>query len=114
MLAECLVGHDYALIMDSMDSGSPPGTVYTVDLLAAADDLVPPRTHASHGLSFMDELSLIPKDRLPKTVLFIGIEACDNGYGDELSEHLNERLKDIAAQISEVIAGLRASSPRNA
>lgn len=110
LIGQCLPGHDYALIIDSTDSGSRPGTLCTIDLLAATGDLVPPRTHASHGLSFLDELALIPRDQLPKSVLFVGIEAADNGYGEELSTDISSCIPEVAEYVLTLIGESRKNA----
>jgi len=82
---------DCILIIDAMEAGGRPGSIYTCTL---GDLEVPPSHFSLHQLGIINALSFVRRDRPPK-VFIIGIEPQIIGYGTALSETLQESLSKV-------------------
>lgn len=122
-LAEALNGHRTALIIDAVHAtGSPsPGQVHVAYLSglfentplsvggaqgpgAAVSSLVSVATRTSHGISWLEELSLVSKNAgFPERLYFFGVEAADDSVGQDLSRELSDKLPVIQEQLSHIL-----------
>jgi hydrogenase maturation protease len=80
---------DKILLIDAMQAGRPPGTVYRVDSLN--EMAVNPMPASLHEFSVIQTLEMIQKDPLPD-VAIIGVEPEIIDYGLELSEVVEASL----------------------
>lgn len=80
---------DRILLIDAMQAGRPPGTVYRVDSLN--DMTVNPQPASLHEFSVIQALEMIQKDPMP-AVTIIGIEPEIIDYGLELSDVVEASL----------------------
>lgn len=79
---------DKVLVIDAVQAGHPPGTIY----LLAGDDVEKRGTPTSlHELSLISALSFIPRSSSPESTI-LGIEPDTIDYGLELTPLLRARL----------------------
>ncbi len=106
-LLNLLEGSDVALIVDAVQSGAKPGTLYRLcenDLAAFWDG-----TDNAHGWGVAETLVLGRKlngETLPQRVIIIGIEAGKVGIGEGLSPEVKAALPHAARLISETLEEL--------
>gem|GEM_PF-923328 len=114
-LIDCLRGHSAAIIIDSTSSDNPPGTITVLDLAELVASHSPLKCRFSHGISLLDELTVgLWRGLLPATVLFVGIEAASDGWGEQLSDTLAEKLPEVTAEVEKLIQGLLEGEKINA
>jgi hydrogenase maturation protease len=90
-------GVETAILVDSVRTGAPPGTVHRVTL----DDRGPLAPAGStHGLGLGDAVALARAvDRLPPKLVVYGIEAGDTGAGVGLGAAVAAAADHVAAEI---------------
>jgi hydrogenase maturation protease len=107
-LKDCLTNHKAAIVIDSIASGAPPGSVTIVDLSEMLNAASPIRLKCSHGLSLFDELQVAARSvPLPRTITLFGVEAADAGYGMQLSQALSDALPQLNLQLAMLIEDMR-------
>ena len=77
-LLDLLEGHDRAILVDAVVSGSPPGTIHRFGRQDLPDRTLLPLS--LHGVNAVDALALgqaVDPDRLPRDVVIIGVEIAD-------------------------------------
>lgn len=111
-LADSLVGHRAAIIVDSSSSGLAPGTSALSDLSAVLERTTPLDLQSSHGRDLADELRLAKKNgRLPKRIMLFGL-------GSGASEHtragvarglqpMSQLARRLEIMVSTVLAALK-------
>ena len=88
------------LLIDAMQAGRPPGTVYRVDSLKDMDMGTMPAS--LHEFSVIQALEMIQKDPMP-VVSIIGIEPEIIDFGLELSESVEASLPLVRETGREVV-----------
>lgn len=106
LLPQCLCGHQNVVIIDAMHSGRTPGDLTLLDLSPDTRHAVPVRVRTSHGFSFVDELNTIPPSRLPKRIVFAGIEVAGGDWAEKPSMMLKLSSSSIASEIGKLIDDL--------
>lgn len=103
-LAQCLLLHKAAIIIDCMRGTTAPGTATIFDLHKTLNSLSPSSINSSHGFSFIDELMLqVKKKNMPEQMFFVGIEAASSDWGEGLSAELQEQLPKLEHAIYSLI-----------
>jgi hydrogenase maturation protease len=88
------------LLIDAMQAGKPPGTVYRVDSPQDMDSGTMPTS--LHEFSVIQALEMIQKMPAP-TVAIIGVEPQIIDYGLELSETVNAALPLVWKTTQEIV-----------
>lgn len=92
--------HDFVIVADAVDAGEEPGTLYRRDPIAS-----PLPRHwfgvSTHHLGIADTIELgRAMNRLPRQILFIGIQGGDFGEGEGLTPEVARSI-EVAAEIVE-------------
>jgi hydrogenase maturation protease len=94
-------GRDAVLIVDTMRSGAPPGTIRRLDVTDGRLPRAAQETGSTHAIALGEAIELARAlDRLPPAVLVLGIEGTRFDIGAPLSD-------PVAAAIDEVVACAR-------
>lgn len=97
---------DRVLVIDAMQAGGPPGTLY----LCGDADVADPRVKASlHELSLISVLKFIPAAKRP-TIKVLGVEPATIDYGLELSAVLQAALPRVLQTVQQIVAAWRLDS----
>ncbi|MBN1683605.1 hydrogenase maturation protease [Candidatus Bathyarchaeota archaeon] len=92
-------GYDLIFIIDAIETGGKPGTVYKIDL---SKNQVPPEINYSHGIDIVTTLKLgqLFVDKLPKIIL-LAVEAEDVlTFSEELTPKVKKAIKEIIKEIN--------------
>lgn len=109
-LLDVIAGRDHLILVDAVDTGSPPGTVVRLE-----DDQIPAvfRTRSSpHQLGMQEVLALLRLlDSAPARLTVIGVQPASLDIGLELSPAIAARLDDMVGMVAGELAaiGLPAS-----
>ena len=109
-LLDVIAGRDRLILVDAVDTGSPPGTVVRLE-----DDQIPAvfRTRSSpHQLGLPDVLALLRLlEAAPARVTVIGVQPASLDIGLELTPPIAERLDVLVEMVAGELAaiGLPAS-----
>jgi hydrogenase maturation protease len=91
---DCLAGAKRVLVLDAVNGGCPPGTLYCFD----ADYL--PRglgQRSVHALGLSDAFSLLRPDRRPRLTV-LGIEPASLAYGMDLTPAVEAQMPRLVAE----------------
>lgn len=114
-IGDCLPGHRYCIIVDSMVASSPIGTVLVIDLLTAVRKPSWPVLQSSHGFSLLDELRIASaRIQLPERVVFFGIEVGTNDWSSALTASMKERLARLVDELTAVVLNIMEPEGINA
>jgi len=114
-LSECLSSHKGAIIIDSTQNGTAPGTVSIMDLGAMVERTTPINIRSCHGFSLADELRATKRSgRLPKRIIFFGIEINDVEVGDKLNSKLAAKLPLLVNNLSLLMTKLLETVKKDA
>lgn len=114
-LCQCLGGHKAAIIVDLTNKGSAPGTVSIMDLSMLLERASPINIGSCHGLSLADELRQAYKSgRLPKRLIFLGIETDHADRDTQLSLALKAKFPELAMRLSLLVTTMVETLKRNA
>ena len=104
-LMEAWAGVESVVLIDTVSSGAPPGTLHRFD---AGEEAVPARTFRSstHAIGIADTIELARAlGRLPRRVLVYGIEAGGFETGSSLTPAVESAVvflvKDVLADLEE-------------
>jgi hydrogenase maturation protease len=101
-ILEAMMGYERVVIVDSIETGVEPGTIYRVNL--ASGEKPPVITH-SHGTDILTILELgrqLYGEAMPKDIILIAIEAEDTiTIGDKLTGRVQEATDDVLQDILE-------------
>ncbi len=90
-----------ALVIDAMDAGQPPGTLYT----CCSKDLARyGQRHSLHGLGLWEVLEFLEEEHRPE-VHILGIQPALRGPGLYLSPEVASVLPQVARQARRLIRG---------
>lgn len=118
-LLELWTGHEEAIVIDAVDSGAPAGTVHRFDgrHLPGPESV---RLFSTHAWGLREAIGLAQAlDRLPATLVVIGIEARHYARGDRVSETTRDAvdpacrfvLKELVRQEEEAAKEASLSRP---
>ena len=92
--------HPRVLVIDAMDAGQPPGTIY----VCPAEAVAQPRPKTSlHEMSLLSILEFIAPDRRPE-IRFIGVQPARVELGMGLSPELQAVLPRVVAAVQKNLA----------
>lgn len=101
------------VLVDAMRTGRPPGTIVEVDGLTTGswDRLgLGPSPSSSHGIGVAEAVRLAAiLDRLPRTLLVVGVEAASFDLLARPSRPVAEAVEHLARRLPELLAGDRRS-----
>ena len=100
-LLELWKGADSVVLVDTVRSGAPPGTIYRLDASQAPLPSLARRA-SSHTIGIGETIELARALRtLPSTILVYGVEGCQFEAGTELSEAVAAAIDPLAHQVRE-------------
>jgi hydrogenase maturation protease len=109
-LLDIIAGRDHLILVDAVDTGSPPGTVVRI-----ADDEIPAvfRTKISpHQLGLQDVLALLRLlGTAPSHVTVIGVQPASLDLGLQLSPVVAGRLDEMVAMVTRELASIGVALP---
>jgi len=101
-ILEAMKGRDRVFIVDAIQTGGEPGTIYRVNLSRGED---PPRITHSHGVDLLTTLklgnSLFP-GQMPREIVLLAVEAEDI---TTLSESCTSKVQAAIEKAVEIILG---------
>jgi hydrogenase maturation protease len=97
---------DRIIVIDAMQAGRAPGTVYRVPFEECA---VPQRIASVHGFDLSRALFLAGRTSFPKVVVF-GVEPARIDWGIAVSPEIQNALPNAVAAIKAEIAGTPVSA----
>ena len=101
-ILEAMKGRDRVFIVDAIQTGGEPGTIYRVNLSRGED---PPRITHSHGVDLLTTLklgdSLFP-GQMPREMILLAVEAEDI---TTLSESCTSKVQAAIEKAVEIILG---------
>jgi hydrogenase maturation protease len=104
-LLDVIAGRDYLILVDAVNTGSPPGTVVRL-----TDDEIPAvfRTKSSpHQLGLQDVLALLRLlDASPARVTVIGVQPASLDLGLELTPLIAARLDEMVDMVADELAAI--------
>jgi hydrogenase maturation protease len=109
-LLECLTGFDLAIVVDAIQTGGDPGSVYRL----SPQDFITRHAFHSHNIDFFQALmlagGLVPD--LPDEVVIIGIEVRDvSNFGEDLTPEIERSVPLAVGQILQILKnGHRSTS----
>jgi hydrogenase maturation protease len=106
-LIDSWTGADLAVVIETVRSGKPPGTVAVVDddaLLGASAESG--RSQGSHSLGLLDAIALgTAVGRLPRRLRVVGIEPEDLGWGDHVTDAVAGGIEPAAEIVLDIVRG---------
>lgn len=103
-LEALLLSHQAAIIIDSTQNGTAPGTVSIIDLSALLKKATPIKIGATNGLFLADELRAANKNgHIPSRLVFFGVEIDDSEQQGASIEKFAEKVVCLARQLSPMI-----------
>ncbi len=104
MLHECLIRHKAAIIIDSTNNGTASGTVSILDVSHILTQAEPLNIRSCQGQMLSEEVRLAKKrGRLPKRIIFFGIEIDKADWNEKISADVETRLPKLVSQLSFLI-----------
>ena len=92
-----------AVVIDAVSSGATPGTIHVWRDERQIAHPVP--STGSHALGVADAIALgRALDRLPQTLVVVGVEVGDTSPGHGLSPAVTAAVADVVAVIAEIVA----------
>ena len=100
-LYECLIRHKAAIIIDSTNNGTAPGTVSILDVSYILSQPEPLSISSCQGLMLSEEVRLAKKrGRLPKRIIFFGIEIDKADWNEKISAEVETKLPKLVSRLS--------------
>ncbi|OGD57375.1 hypothetical protein A3K78_04580 [Candidatus Bathyarchaeota archaeon RBG_13_52_12] len=101
-ILEAMKSYERVVIVDSIETGVEPGTIYRVNLARGEK---PPVINYSHGTDILTILELgrqLYGDGMPRDIVLIAIEAEDTiTISDKLTRRVQEAIDDVLQSILE-------------
>lgn len=101
-----LESSDHVIVIDAMEAGGEPGTIYGMEASEADDQGLP---FSLHELGLAKVLSMLEGDRMPQ-VHVIGVEPGAIGLGLDLTPRVREALPEVCRQVRILAASLTTTS----
>ncbi len=100
-IIEAMRGYDRVVIVDAIETGSVPGTIYRVNLTSG--EALPVITH-SHGTDLLTILQLgrqLYGDEMPREIILLAVEAEDTTtIGDEPTQRVEEAIVEVVELVT--------------
>ena len=104
-IIEALRGYDRAIIVDAIETGAEPGTIYRVNLTRGEE---PPVITHSHGTDLITTLQLgrqLFPDEMPTEIILIAVEAGDTTtISDRPTRKVQNAIKKVVKIIVDNVA----------
>jgi hydrogenase maturation protease len=101
-ILEAMKGRDHVFIVDAIQAGGEPGTIYRVNLSKGEE---PPRVTHSHGVDLLTTLRLgdsLFLGQMPREIVLLAVEAEDV---TTLSESCTSKVQAAIEKAVEIILG---------
>lgn len=100
LLQELMQGCDGLVLVDAVDRGAEPGTVFLIE-----PDIGEPSNVPDMHLANPDQVLAMAKgmDILPPRVLLVGCQLGDDGLGEELTPAVARAVEGAAASVRETL-----------
>lgn len=101
-ILEAMKGRDHVFIVDAIQAGGEPGTIYRVNLSKGEE---PPRVTHSHGVDLLTTLRLgdsLFSGQMPREIVLLAVEAEDV---TTLSESCTSKVQAAIEKVVELILG---------
>lgn len=92
----------WALVIDAVHAGEPPGTIQQLDGLSLEGRALPSASSHAAGLQAAVELGRAI-DQLPQALTVVGVEPSDVGHGEGLSDPVARALDQVVTIIEEEV-----------
>jgi hydrogenase maturation protease len=109
-LIDAWEGADALWLADAVASGAPPGTIHRIDV---AEQKLPPELFRSstHHLGLAEAVELARAlGRLPRRVVFYGIEGASFDAGEGLTAEVEQAVADVVDAIRREVAECTSGS----
>lgn len=114
-LKDCLYGHKAAIIIDSTQNGTAPGTVTIIDLDAMLEREAIINLNSCHGFSLADELRIAKQyGALPEQLVFFGVEVENVDWTENISTKLQDMLPLLVQDLSHLVIKVAERLKQNA
>jgi hydrogenase maturation protease len=92
----------HLLVIDAVQGGGPPGSLYELDgyTMASASG-----QQSLHAMGLKQAMKLSPSERRPDIFKVLGVEPASVEYGMELSDPVGATLPEVVERASRVVAG---------
>jgi hydrogenase maturation protease len=105
-MLEAMRRYDRAIIVDAIETGAEPGTIYRVNI--AGGEKPPVITH-SHGTDIVTVIQLgkqLYPDEMPREIILVAIEAEDTlTISDQLTQRVEQATVELIQQLLVLIKG---------
>ncbi|MDZ7578312.1 MAG: hydrogenase maturation protease [Candidatus Nanopelagicales bacterium] len=94
-------GYSFAIMIDAVSSGAPPGTVHRIEC-SDGNWAVPARNSkaSTHGLGVAEAVQLgLALNRIPDRLTILGVETKDVANGEGLSPEVAAAVDDVVAAV---------------
>lgn len=114
-LSDRIAGHKAAIIVDSTQNGTAPGTVSLMDLSSMLNRATVMNFSSCHGFSLSDELRLAKHyGTLPNRLIFFGVEIDAVDWTDKVSPALQAKMPHLVNNLSLLVARVLETLKRSA
>lgn len=96
------------LVIDALQGGQPPGTIYTLDL---AQTQPTDWRFSVHSLGLREALRVLAPGKLPPPIAVIGVEPLTLDYGLKLSAPVHAALPQVLALARQTLADWQNDLP---
>lgn len=101
-ILEAMRGYERVVIIDSIETGVKPGTIYRVNLSSGERPLVITHSHGTDVLTILELGRRLYDGGMPKEIILMGVEAGDTmTIGDKLTRCVQEAMDDVLQTILE-------------
>jgi hydrogenase maturation protease len=101
-ILEAMKGYERVVIIDSIETGVEPGTIYRVNLTSGEKPPVITHSHGTDVLTILELGRQLYGEDMPKDIILIAIEAEDTiTIGDKLTKRVQEATDDVLQNILE-------------
>ena len=103
-LADEIQKHRLLIIVDSISSGGPPGSIYKFEPFKEKISVITGNEFSTHSIGIVKALELLENiSGLPERITIYGIEGVDFGCGEGLSVSVAKAADELIHLIIEVI-----------
>jgi hydrogenase maturation protease len=101
-ILEAMRGYERVVIVDSIETGVEPGTIYRVNLASGEKPLVISHSHGTDVLTILELGRLLYGEWMPKEIILMAIEAEDTiTIGDKLTSRVCKAMDEVLQKILE-------------
>jgi len=99
-----ILGYEFAIIIDGIKTGAPPGTIIEVDPLNTWQDVYASGTHSMSLFEVIRIGYTVFPEEMPKEIKVIGIEVEDiSEFSNELSPSVKNAIPEVLKRIKKYL-----------